>query len=79
MIVEHRIRQEETEFDFHALNEKVFQGYPGLNGVKSSIWSVMRSVEEEAGMLFCLNASGETEKTKHTQSISYWPKFDLKV
>ena len=37
VVVEHRILREETEFDFHALNEKVFQGYPGLNGVKSSI------------------------------------------
>ena len=30
VVIEHHILREETEFDFHALNEKVFQGYPCL-------------------------------------------------
>ena len=45
VVVEHRILREETEFNFHSLNEEVIQRYPDLNEEQKNVFdSVMKSV-----------------------------------
>jgi hypothetical protein len=65
----HRIIREETEFDLDSLSQEVQDGYSTLNTEqKSAFDTVLASVDEERGSLFCLNASGGTGKT-HTINL----------
>ena len=66
---EHRIIREETEFDFTSLEIEVQNGYPSLNAEQKHVFdSVMSSIENGNGTIFCLNASGGTGKT-HTMNL----------